>query len=217
LRYENILFDLDGTLTDPFIGITKCIEYALLEIGRPVPEDLRWCIGPPLHTSFKTLLGDEVSAEDDLVKHAMTLYRKRYAEKGINELTVYDGIVDLLDSLNGSGFSVFLATSKPRVYAQEILKNKKLDTYFKTIYGSELDGTRTDKTELIKYIIDSENLAKNSTVMIGDRKFDLIGAAENQIDSIAITWGYGSQEEFSHENPAHIISSVTELLDCLQS
>lgn len=174
----NLLFDLDGTLTDPFTGITKCILHALHQLERPLPplESLRWCIGPPLKNSLATLLGSD---DDALAESALVLYRERFSTVGLFENDVYEGIPDVLHRLQKNGHILFVATSKPTVYASRIIDHFNLGQYFKTVYGSELDGTRTDKARLISYILQKESIPASETVMIGDREHDIIGATAN--------------------------------------
>lgn len=204
------LFDLDGTLTDPFVGITRSIQYALEKMGRSVPpaEDLRWCIGPPLWDSFAVLLEtDDRSVQD----HAVQIYRERYTTEGLYENTLIDGIPDLISDLKRRDRQLFVATSKPHAYAWKIVDHFKLTSFFKEVYGSELDGTRSAKSELIAHILMSENLRAADCVMIGDRKHDLIGANANKVAALGVTWGYGSREELEAESPAMIVDRPSEI------
>jgi phosphoglycolate phosphatase len=147
----NLLFDLDGTLTDPFTGITKCISYALNMLDRKLPpgESLRWCIGPPLKDSFAKLLASD---DDALTERAVAFYRERFGTVGLFENEVYDGIPEVLEALQKNGHTLYVATSKPVVYAKRIIDHFGLHRYFKWIFGSELDGTRSDKTYPAKRI-----------------------------------------------------------------
>jgi phosphoglycolate phosphatase len=193
----NLLFDLDGTLTDPFTGITKCISYALDMLDRALPpgESLRWCIGPPLKDSFAKLL----AADDDaLAERAVAFYRERFGTVGLFENEVYDGIPEVLEALQKNGHTLYVATSKPVVYAERIIDHFGLHRYFKCIFGSELDGTRSDKTSLISYILQRELIAPSETSMIGDREHDIIGAIENGIYGFGVLWGYGTKDELKN-------------------
>ena len=174
----NLLFDLDGTLTDPFAGITKCILYALDKLGKTLPprENLRWCIGPPLRDSFAKLLATDDKA---LIEKAVTLYRERFGTVGLFENQVYDGIPDVLQALQKNGHTLYVATSKPTIFAKRIIVHFDLQRFFKCIYGSELDGARGDKTSLISHILQTELMEPSKTAMIGDREHDMIGAKEN--------------------------------------
>lgn len=207
---KTLLFDLDGTLTDPRDGIVRCIRYALekLNVYAPPESDLLWCIGPPLKGSFQKLLIDnpECSADD-----ALALYRERFKEVGMYENTLYLGIPELLQQLINQKHALYVATSKPVIFAEKIMKHFDLTKYFTRIYGSELDGRLSDKGELIGHIIKSENLSPESVVMIGDREHDIIGAKKNGISSIGVTWGYGSIEELQGINPSKIATGPEQL------
>lgn len=207
----NLLFDLDGTLTDPFPGITKCISHALnkLDMQSPPKETLRWCIGPPLKNSFAKLLGSE---DDTLAEKAIVFYRERFGTVGLFENEVYEGIPEVLEGLQENGHMLYVATSKPAVYAARIIDHFGLHRYFKAIYGSELDGTRSDKTSLICHILESESITSSETVMIGDRKHDIIGAKENGVRGIGVLWGYGTKEELETSGAHTCIGHPQELI-----
>lgn len=209
-KYKIILFDLDGTLTDPKVGITKSVQYALLKMGivEPDLDKLESFIGPPLQDSF----ADEYNFDEVLTQKAIEFYRDRFKEKGMFENKVYTRIPELLKSLKKLGFTLVVATSKLTVFSEEILKYFALDHYFDLVIGSNLDGTRTAKTDIIQYIIDSYSEYELSDfIMIGDRKYDIIGANNTGIDSIAVTYGYGSIDELNQVNPTHIVNTVEEL------
>lgn len=191
---RNILFDLDGTLTDPYLGITQSIRHALDSLDFPYENDLGWCIGPPLLDSFAKILGNQCKASPE---RALELYRERYSVIGLYENKVYDGILESLGAAKNKGFRIFLATAKPHVFAKKILQHFKLDSYFSGIYGSELTGERTDKKDLLEYILQLECLSPEETLMIGDRKYDAIGASHNKVKFIAAMWGYAEQHEFN--------------------
>jgi len=198
-----MLFDLDGTLTDPFEGITRSIQYALEKMGAPVPaaQDLRWCIGPPLWDSFQVLLGTDDRPELD---RAVAFYRERYTVTGLYENTLIDGIPELLKELVGAGVHLHVCTSKPHAYAGKIVEHFGLRACFGTVYGSELDGSRSAKAELIAHILKQEGLSAGETVMVGDRKHDLIGANANNVAGVGVLWGYGGREELAAERPVLI-------------
>ncbi|HLG80562.1 MAG TPA: HAD family hydrolase [Bradyrhizobium sp.] len=189
---KTIFFDLDGTLTDPKIGITRSIQYALESLGREVPHEdaLTWCIGPPLHASFVKLLGDI-----GLADRALLLYRERFGDIGMFENAVYAGIEATLASLADGSRRLFVATSKAHVYAARIIAHFKLDSYFEQVFGAELDGTRVDKTELLKYAIETTGVDPAEALMIGDRSYDIIGARNNGLRAIGVLYGYGSRDE----------------------
>ncbi len=211
----NLLFDLDGTLTNPFQGITKCISYALERMGRPSPpgEDLIWCIGPPLKGSFAKLLDSDDAA---LAEKALAFYRERFGMVGLFENEVYKGIPEALEALQATGHRLFLATSKPRVYAERIMDHFGLTQYFKEIYGAELDGTRNDKTSLISHILKQESIAPHEAVMIGDRKYDMIGAKENGVCGFGVLWGYGTREELEASGASGFIKTPGNLVTALK-
>ncbi len=209
----HILFDLDGTLTDPSVGITRCIQYALEKGGHTVPEaqDLYSWIGPPLHESFVAHLPQISKA------HAMQLvsfYRERFAEIGMFENKVFEGIDSLLNSLQVDK-RLHLATSKPHFFAKKILKHFKLDRYFTSIHGSELTGERSDKGELIQFILEMEKLGPNDCLMVGDRKHDVLGAKKHGIPTVGVLWGHGPREELEEAGALHIVQTPEELLSYL--
>jgi len=206
-----VLFDLDGTLTDPFEGITRCIQYALEKMGTDVPpaEDLGWCIGPPLWDSFEVLLNTSDRADLD---RAVAIYRERYAESGLYEATLITGIAEVVSELARRDFQLFVATSKTNTYAGRIVEHFGLMPPVRHVYGAEPDGTRSYKQELIGHILGREDLNASECVMIGDRKFDLIGAKANGVPAIGVVWGYGSREELEAEAPDFIAEKPADLL-----
>lgn len=208
--YTTILFDLDGTLTDPKPGITRSVQYALERLGIHVddPERLTPFIGPPLIESFTRYYQlDAATAQE-----ALGYYRDYFAETGIFENAVYPGIEELLTLLAAQGRTLAVATSKPTVYAERIIEHFHLSGYLTLIAGSNLDGTRTAKGEVIAYALDTlPPLTRSSCVMVGDRMHDIVGARENAVRSIAVGYGYGSQEELRAAEPTHLVQSVAEL------
>ena len=207
---DTVLFDLDGTLTDPKIGITTCIQYALHQLAYDAPEtdELLWCIGPPLTVSFAKLLR---TTDQALIDRAITLYRDRFATVGLFENALYPQIPETLKSIRAAGYQTYIATSKPHVFAKRIIEHFDLSSLFDGIYGSELDGTRSDKAELIRHILLSENLNPTKTVMVGDRSHDAIGAKKNQLLAIGVTYGYGSEEELKLHGVDLIANSPEEI------
>jgi phosphoglycolate phosphatase len=211
---DTVLFDLDGTLTDPKIGITTCIQYALhqLDYESPETEQLLWCIGPPLTVSFAKLLQTNDKA---LIDRAITLYRDRFATVGLFENALYPQIPETLKSIRAAGYQTYIATSKPHVFAKRIIEHFDLSSLFDGIYGSELDGTRSDKAELIQHILLTENLIPAKTVMVGDRSHDAIGAKKNQLLAIGVTYGYGTEEELKLHGVDLIANSPEEIIQYL--
>lgn len=208
--FDTVLFDLDGTLTDPFDGITRSIQFALEKMGAAVPdaEALRWCIGPPLWDSFAVLLEE---GDRSVLDQAVGYYRERYTVDGLYENTLIPGIPELLSVLQARGTKLFVATSKPHAYAGKIVEHFGLMPYFGKVYGSELDGRLSAKTELIAHILKEEGLKSERTAMIGDRKHDLIGANNNGVAAVGVLWGYGSQEELAAEKPHAIAEKPANL------
>ena len=209
MHQQNILFDLDGTLTDPREGITRSIQYALAKLGIDEPDltRLEHFIGPPLLQAFMQFYDfDEPKAWE-----AVNFYRERFKVTGLYENRVFDGVVDLLGELQGQGRTLYVATSKPWVFAREIARHFAFDKHFKVIYGSELDGTRTNKVELIAHLLAEEKLDPAQTLMIGDRKHDLIGARSNGLEAVAVGYGFGSHEELTAEAPAYHFATVLEM------
>lgn len=207
----SILFDLDGTLTDPYQGISKCICHAIASLDRPLsPQtDLRWCIGPPLKQSFSILLESD---DNSLVEKALAIYRERFGSVGLFENRVYGDIPQALEKLQDACHPLFVATSKPRVYARRIVDHFGLGQYFNDIYGSELDGTRTDKTSLISYLLHRESLDPSRAVMVGDRRHDMIGATANKVCGIGVLWGFGTQKELTESGASACIQSPPGLV-----
>jgi phosphoglycolate phosphatase len=205
-----IYFDLDGTLTDPKPGITRSIQYALGKLGCAVPseDELTWCIGPPLHASLKKLVGTE-----DLADTALSLYRERFADIGLFENEVYPEIEDSLSVLAKSGRRLFVATSKPVVYAERIIDHFKLRDYFERIFGSELDGRRADKTELLRYALETMGIEPSQAMMIGDRSHDMVGARNNGMTAIGVLYGYGGKQELLDAGAHHVCATPQGLLE----
>ncbi|WP_321494681.1 HAD family hydrolase [uncultured Desulfobacter sp.] len=210
---KNILFDLDGTLTDPFEGITASIIYALEKMNARIPEaeSLGWCIGPPLRDSFCKLLDGDMA----LAQNAVVLYRERFQRIGMFENQVYENIPEALNTLKENGHTLFVATSKARIYAEKIIDHFNLAPFFKSVHGAEMDGTRGDKTSLIAYILEQEGLERIDTVMVGDTTYDMVGAKENSIYGLGVLWGYGSRQDLKNAGAGRCISSPLEL-NCIR-
>ncbi|KRQ07466.1 HAD family hydrolase [Bradyrhizobium sp. DASA03076] len=206
---QTIYFDLDGTLTDPKPGITGSIQYALKKLGQAVPsqDELTWCIGPPLHASLKKLTGT-----DALADQALLLYRERFSEVGLFENTPYPSIHDTLAAIAATGARMFVATSKPAVYASRIIEHFGLKPYFERVFGSELDGTRVDKRDLLRYALDETKVDAAGAIMIGDRSHDVVGARTNGMTAIGVLYGYGSEAELRDAGAHHICAAHPELL-----
>lgn len=203
---RNIIFDLDGTLTDPGIGISRCALHTARELGfpDPSPEQLRACIGPPLRESFIGLLGTD---DPVLIERAVEIYRVRTASHGIYENEVYAGIPEALTGLRDNGFNLLIATSRPGIFAHKILEHFHLDHFFSAAYCAQLDGSLSTKGELIALLLQEEGLNAEACVMIGDRMHDVIGAKQNGVLSVGVTYGYGSEDELRTAGADHLCAS----------
>lgn len=212
---NTVLIDLDGTLTDPKVGITTSARYGLNKIGHPIADDVNidWIIGPPLKASLAKILN--VSVNDDLAEQALLGYRERFSVTGLFENLVYPTVAETLKVLNERGYTLYVATAKPTIYAKQILEHFNLAQYFKVIYGSELTGERTNKAELIAYILEQEALLAENCLMIGDREYDILGARKNSIEAIAVEYGYGSDDEITRAEPKARIQVFSSLLEYL--
>ncbi len=215
-KYGCILFDLDGTLTDPALGITNSFMYSLKKYGITVSDrsELYKVIGPPLVNSFHEYYG----IPEEECMNAVRFYREYYTTKGMFENYVYDGIPECLERLKASGRLVLTATSKPEPYAAEIIRHFGIDGYFDFIAGASLDETRTGKDDVIRYALSSNGITDLSSVlMVGDRKYDVIGAKKIGVDSMGVLYGYGTKAELEEACPDYIASSPKEIADMILS
>ena len=214
---KNLLIDLDGTLTDPKVGITTSARYGLAKVGHPIAEDenIDWIIGPPLKASLAKLLNVDVN--DVLAEQALMGYRERFAVTGLFENHLFADVPNTLSQLKAKGYRLFLATAKPEVYAKQILEHFNLLQYFEYPYGSELNGERTNKGDLIAYILEKEQLKPEECLMVGDREHDIFGARKNGIETIAVEYGYGSSEELDAAKPKARIQTFADLLQVLEN
>lgn len=215
--YQYILFDLDGTLTDPKIGITTCVQYALHKMGieEPDPDRLEPFIGPPLIDSFREFYAMN---EEEAVR-AVEYYRERFSTVGLFENEVYSGIPELLARLKKDGRKLAIASSKPTVYVKKILEYFSIYEYFDIIVGSELDGTRCRKEEVVEEALEQlsadDKFRKRDAVMIGDRKFDIEGAKAHEIPSIGVNYGYAADNELMEAGADCVVGNVKELSEVL--
>lgn len=216
--FQTILFDLDGTLTDPKEGIINSVIYALrkLDVEPPDPQSLLGFIGPPLSDSFRQYFG--MSAQQ--AYRGVAYYREYFQDQGIYENLLFDGIPQLLAALQGAGKRVVLATSKPTVFAERILRHFEIDSYFDMVVGSNLDHTRIHKAEVIGYILEelmtqTPQPQRSSLVMVGDREHDILGAKQHQLASIGVLFGYGSREELQNAGATFLADSVSALQQLL--
>lgn len=210
MAIQYVLFDLDGTLTDPALGITNCVIYALEKFGfyPETREELYPYIGPPLVDSFRRFHGlSDVDAE-----RAVAYYRERFSVEGWRENQVYDGIHYLLSVLRGKGVALILATSKPEVFARRILEHFDLMRYFTFVAGSTLDGQRPEKGDVIAYVRENyPEISRENTWMVGDRCYDVIGAHQQGLPCVGVLFGYGNRQEMETAGADFIVDSVDEL------
>lgn len=214
MKVQNILFDLDGTLTDPRVGITRSVAYALERFGIYVEDTDALCsfIGPPLTDSFMEYYGFTAEQAQD----AIGFYRERFSAKGLFENEVYPGIPETLGRLRDDGRRLIVATSKPAVFSAQILKHFGLDGYFSFLSGSELDGSRVRKCEVISHALEHCGITDpEGCIMVGDRKHDIIGAAETGMRSVGVLYGYGSREELEAAGASYIAADTGELTELL--
>ena len=206
-------FDLDGTLCDTGEGVLNGVIFALSHFGINVTDkaSLGGFMGPPLDDSFRRFFG----FNDEQASEAVKIYREYYSETGVLEFTPYDGIKELLISLKNDGRKLFVATSKPVFYANKVLDKFGFSKYFDGIYGSEFDGTRSKKIDVLRYAVVQSGISDlNEGVMIGDREYDIIGAKTVGLESVGILFGYGSREEFEACGADHIFAKPSEIYDC---
>lgn len=212
-RFETLLFDLDGTLTDPADGFTRCIAHALETVGLPAVSRSRLesCIGPPLEGTFR-----ELGAQPDQVDALVEAYRDRYRETGIFENVLYPCIPHALDSLRAEGYSLHLATSKPAIFAERILEHFDIRSFFEHVFGSNLDGTLAHKRDLLIHARERIGFDVERTAMIGDRRYDMEAACELGLHPVGVRWGYGSLEELVSSGAAVLIDDPGDLLEKLR-
>ena len=209
-NYNIILFDLDGTITDSGEGVTNSVMYALGKYGIETENraELYSFIGPPLMDSFMKIYNFEY----EKAVEAVAYYREYYQDKGIWENSVYEGISPLLKELKALGKRVLVATSKPEIFAKRILEKHDIAKYFEFIAGATMDETRSQKDEVIRYALESCNITDMSEViMVGDTKFDVIGANKFGMDSAGVLFGYGTKEEMEKEGATYICETADEL------
>ena len=209
-RYDTVLFDLDGTLTDPGVGITKSVEYALNRYGITVPDRavLYPFIGPPLIDSFMKYYG---FSKEQAVE-AVEVYREYFRVKGLYENEVYPGVTELLKALKEAGKTLLIASSKPEGFVLTILKHFDLLPYFDFVGGASMDETRSKKDDVVRYVLKEANVTDPTTaILVGDRKFDVHGAHAFGLDALAVTYGYGTVEELTEAAPEHLASSPEEV------
>lgn len=211
--YKVILFDLDGTLTESGEGIMRSAQHALEKIGKPEPElnKLRVFVGPPLIEQFMEYAQiDRATAET-----AVEYYRERYSVTGIYENALYPGIEEMLSKLKEMGYTLAIASSKPEFYVRKILDHFGVAQYFTEMGGSEMDGRRTDKAEVIEEVLRRMNMGdhREQVIMIGDKEHDVYGARKAGLECISVSYGYGTAEELMQAKPLKIVDSAQEIVD----
>jgi phosphoglycolate phosphatase len=210
LMRRSLLFDLDGTLTDPREGILRSFRHAFerLQVPAPTDEALLKFIGPPLQDSLRTVLGPQNAY---LLPDAVALYRERFRNQGMFENTVYPGIPAALHTLASVGFQLLVVTSKPTSFARSILHHFQLAECFAAIHGSELSGERSDKSELLAHVLRSHDIRPELALMIGDRSYDVIAAKQNNVGAVGVLWGYGARDELASAGADRLFSTVREM------
>lgn len=212
--YQYVLFDLDGTLTDPREGITKSVQYALDQMGIHEPDlaALEHFIGPPLYDEFIRCYG----FDDAHAKQAVSFYRERFSAVGWKENILFDGVPALLERLREAGKKISIASSKPTVFVERILRLFEIDCYFDAVSGATLDGSIGTKAQVVAQALEILHVADRDTaVLVGDRMHDVEGAWENGVDCIGVTFGFGGSEELQKAGAAHIVRTMDELQDLL--
>jgi phosphoglycolate phosphatase len=214
MLYSTLLFDLDGTLTDPEPGITRSISYALEQLDAPPQEQaaLRACIGPPLRQTFARLLATN---DAELIERGVGLYRERFSTTGLYENRPYDGIAEVLGEIRSSGRRLFVATSKSIPFARRVLEHFSLIDYFDGVYGSELDGRFDDKGELITELLLRESVVPSAAAMIGDRREDIVAAKRNGVTAVGVLYGFGSIEELTGAGADMLLDAPSEIIATL--
>ena len=213
--YQYILFDLDGTLTNSELGITKSVQHALKKFGIEVEDRtlLRPFIGPPLGESFQVYYGLSKEESEQAIKY----YRERFSVKGLYENEVYEGVEKMLQTLKESGKKLILATSKPEKFTILILEHFDLLKYFDFVAGATMDGSRGEKADVIRYALELSGIEdKSNVIMIGDRKFDILGAKENGLASMGVLYGFGDYEELTTAGADYIAETAEDIVKILK-
>ena len=217
MRYQYLLFDLDGTITDPKVGITTCVQYALEHFGIHEPDNdkLEPFIGPPLQDSFEQFY----HMDAETAKQAVAKYRERFQTVGLYENEIYDGMADLLKTLKEGGCRLAEASSKPTVFVKKILEHFDVVQYFDVVVGSELDGSRAKKEEVVQEALrqldPKGQVSSGQMVMIGDRYFDVQGAKAHHLDSIGVAYGYAAEGELEQAGATFVVDTVQQLKELL--
>ena len=214
MNKDYFLFDLDGTLTDPKEGITKSVQYALRHFDIEVEnlDELCCFIGPPLKDSFMEYYG----FDEEQARKAIDIYREYFSGKGLYENKAYEGVAEVLQSFLTAGKKLYVASSKPEVFVRKILRHFELDSYFLFMGGADMDETRVKKADVIRYVLEECGIRDlDKTVMIGDRKHDVLGAKETGIASVGVLYGYGSRQELKEAGADVLAETIFDLQNLL--
>ena len=211
---KTILFDLDGTLTQPASGIINSFVHALTRLEQPAPakDSLGWIIGPALRQSFSKLIKDKGKVET-----AIKYYREYYTDKGIFDAHVFEGIPQTLTALQAKNHRLFVCTAKPRPFALRVLEHFKLNHFFENVYGPDFDGHMDNKAHLLKLLLEENNLSPAGCCLIGDRLYDASAALENAVTPIGALWGFGSQQELEEAGVTLFCAHPNEILPAIES
>jgi len=211
-----LLFDLDGTLSDSSPGIIRCVVHTMRVLGQDVPSipRLRGCLGPPLLTIFQSLLPD---CHNDVIERAIAIYREEYEAAGISETALFPGVAEALHELHRSHHCLQLVTVKPEPYARRVVKQLGIASFFNAVFAPTLDDRVTTKSTLVRAAVTGRTHDAGEMAMIGDRAEDIIAARENRIFSAAAAWGYGTSEEIAEAKPDRIFHTMTEYVHWIES
>lgn len=213
MKYKAIFFDLDGTLTNPEEGIVNSIRFAADFYGvKTVKSDLRKYIGPPLLDTFIELLGPDVHQAEA----AVAKYRERFAPIGLYENEIYPGVAETLEKLKENGYILCTASSKPQKFVDTILEHFDIKKYFDFVGGATMDGKISKKEDVINYVLDQTGFKPQQVLMVGDRMFDLTGAAEFGMDAVGVLYGFGSREELAAYDNIALIDDIRDLMKVLE-
>ena len=210
-----VMFDLDGTLLDSQQGISRCMNHALRQLGSEArdADQLKQFIGPPLDHAFATLLDTK---DESLIAQAIEAYRQRFREVGIFESQPYVGIPEMLRAMRGNGLSLWLVTSKPQPFAERLVAHFFPEVHFAAIHGATFDDTRKAKVDVIRHALKTQRVEPTHAVMVGDRDQDILGAKRNGTASIAVLWGYGSEDELVACQPDDMVDRPEALPGTIQ-
>jgi phosphoglycolate phosphatase len=215
-KLSNVFFDLDGTLTDSKEGIESCYRYSLKRLGLSFPAkfETKDFMGPPIRNTFEKLLG---SNDKTLIEKAVGFYRERYTDIGLFENRVYPGIADLLSTLYMNSFRLYVVTTKPKIYADKIVEYFRMAQWFSDVFGNELDGRFDNKTEHIEFILNHLQLNPEQTIMVGDRREDILAGKVNRLRTVGVTYGYGSKQEIIDSAPDYICNKPYDIRNIVLS